>query len=113
MSKILTAAALTLALVAPAVAQDKPANATTGQPAATTPAITSKTDAKTAPTPVKAETKLINLNTATTAELEGLSKDHAKAIAAGRPYKSVDELVSKKVMPQAAFDAIKAKVSVK
>jgi competence protein ComEA len=105
MRKILTATVLTLALVAPAAAQDKPA--------ASTPAITSKTDAKAAPTPVKAESKLININTATTAELEGLSKDHAKAIAAGRPYKSADELVTKKVMPQAAFDAIKAKVSVK
>jgi competence protein ComEA len=114
MSKILTAAALTLALVAPAIAQDKPATGTTGQPAATTPAIAPKADAKTSqPTQVKAEAKLININTATTAELEGLSKDHAKAIAAGRPYKTVDELMSKKVLSQAAFDAIKAKVSVK
>ncbi|NJO22444.1 MAG: helix-hairpin-helix domain-containing protein [Sphingomonadales bacterium] len=115
MSKILTAAALTLALVAPAVAQDKPATATTGQPTATTtPAITPKTDAKAAqPTQVKGEAKLVNINTASTAELEGLSKGHAKAIAAGRPYKSVDELVSKKVLPQAAFDTIKNKISVK
>lgn len=113
MSKILTAAALTLALVAPAIAQDKPAQ-TTGQPAAmTTPAITPKTDTKTVPTQVKGEAKLININTATAAELEGLSKDHAKAIVAGRPYKAVDELMTKKVLPQAAFDAIKTKVSVK
>ena len=113
MSKILTAAALTLALVAPAIAQDKPAQ-TTGQPATmTTPAITPKTDTKTMPTQVKGEAKLININTATAAELEGLSKDHAKAIVAGRPYKAVDELMTKKVLPQAAFDAIKTKVSVK
>ena len=114
MSKILTAAALTLALVAPAIAQDKPAAQTTGQPATmTTPAITPKTDTKTMPTQVKGEAKLININTATTAELEGLSKDHAKAIVAGRPYKAVDELMTKKVLPQAALDAIKTKVSVK
>lgn len=105
MRKILTATALTLALVAPAAAQDKPA--------AATPAVTTKTETKPALTPVKAEAKVININTATAAELEGLSKEHAKAIAAGRPYKSADELVSKKVMPQTAFDAIKAKVSVK
>ena len=67
MSKILTAAALTLALVAPAIAQDKPAAQTTGQPATmTTPAITPKTDTKTVPTQVKGEAKLININTATT-----------------------------------------------
>ena len=114
MSKILTAAALTLALVAPAIAQDKPAQ-TTGQPATmTTPAIAPKTDTKTVqPMQVKGEAKLININTATAAELEGLSEDHAKAIVAGRPYKAVDELMTKKVLPQAAFDAIKTKVSVK
>lgn len=62
---------------------------------------------------MKGEAKLININTASTAQLEGLSKGHAKAIAAGRPYKSVDELMTKKVLPQTAFDAIKNKISVK
>jgi DNA uptake protein ComE-like DNA-binding protein len=114
MRKILTAVALTLAVVAPAAAQDKPATATTGQPAATTPALTPKTDTKaTQPTQVKAEAKLININTASATELEGLSKTHSKAIIAGRPYKAVDELLSKKVLSQDAFDAIKTKVSVK
>ena len=114
MSKILAAAALTLALVAPAAAQDKPATGTTGQPAATTPAITPKTDAKAAqPTQVKADVKLININTASAAELEGLSKGHGTAIVAGRPYKSVEDLMTKKVLSQTAFDAIKTKVTVK
>jgi competence protein ComEA len=112
MNKVFTAAALVLALAAPAVAQDKPA-AATGQVGATAPAI--KSDTKTVPpTPVKAESKLVNINTATAAELDALTKGpHAKAIIGGRPYKTVEELASKKVIPQDAYDAIKGKVTVK
>ena len=78
--------------------------------AAATPAkVEPKADAK-------ATVKLVNINKATAAELDVLPKigeARSKAIIAGRPYKSVDELITRKVLPQDAFDAIKAKVSVK
>ena len=64
----------------------------------------------------KAVVKLVNLNTATAAQLDALpkiGKARTKAIIAGRPYASVDDLISKKVLPKDAFEAIKAKVDVK
>ena len=60
--------------------------------------------------------KLVNINTATPAQLDALpqiGKARTKAIIAGRPYASVDDLLAKKVLPKNAFDAIKAKVDVK
>jgi competence protein ComEA len=60
--------------------------------------------------------KLINLNTATAAELDALpqiGEARTKAIIAGRPYKSLDELASKAKLPQNAIDAIKGLVTTK
>ena len=106
---------------APAVKAETPKAATPAkvdapkatQPAAATP---TKTDAKTATkAPVQAAT-IVNLNTATPAELDKLPKIGAartKAIIAGRPYASVDDLIKKKVLPKDAFEAIKSRVSVK
>ena len=77
---------------------------------ATAPAVT-KTAA-----PSAAVAKLVNINTVSAADLEKLPKigeARAKLIVAGRPYKSVDDLTAKKVIPQDAFDAIKTLVSVK
>ena len=90
------------AVVPPAAAAPKAAAA----PAKATPA---KADAK-------AAVKLVNLNTATAAELDALptiGKARTKAIIAGRPYASVDDLIKKKVLPKNSFDAIKAKVDIK
>jgi competence protein ComEA len=83
--------------VAPAVAA----------PAAATPAKAA------APAAAK---KLININTATAAELDALpqiGEARTKAIIAGRPYKSVDELATKAKLPANAIDAIKGLVGVK
>ena len=101
---------------APKVEAVKPA-----APAATPKTEAAKPATPAAPTTAKADpkaaaAKLININTATAAELDALpliGEARTKAIIAGRPYKSVDELLSKKVLPKDAFEAVKAKVSVK
>jgi DNA uptake protein ComE-like DNA-binding protein len=60
--------------------------------------------------------KLLDLNTATQEELEALpaiGKTFAKKIIDNRPYERKDQLVSKKVVPQATYNKIKDKVIAK
>ena len=81
--------------------------------AQSTPAKSEKSDAK----PAKADTKAadkkhapLDLNTATSAELEtlpGIGDAYSKKIVENRPYKRKDELVKKKIVPQATYDKIK------
>ena len=73
------------------------------------PAAKSAPAAKTTPAP----NTLIDLNSATKAELEtlpGIGDAYADKIIAGRPYARKDQLVTKKVVPQATFDKIKDNV---
>ncbi len=108
MQKVGAPAPATAPVTAPKV-EAKPA-VTPSATTATTPAAT-KTAA-----PAAAVAKLVNINTVSAADLEKLPKigeARAKLIVAGRPYKSVDDLTAKKVIPQDAFDAIKTLVSVK
>jgi competence protein ComEA len=61
----------------------------------------SKNDAKHAP---------LDINTASAPELEtlpGIGEAYSKKIIENRPYKRKDELVQKKVVPQATYDKIK------
>lgn len=56
------------------------------------------------------EAKKININTASLSELDSLSgvgSVTAQKIVAGRPYQTVEELVSKKAVGKAVFDKIK------
>ena len=55
------------------------------------------------------------MNTATVDELDALpdiGPTRAAAIVAGRPYKSIDDLLAKGVVSQATFDKIKDRVVV-
>lgn len=56
----------------------------------------------------------ININSASQAELEslvGIGPARARDIIAGRPYNSVAELSSKKIIPQSVFEKIKAQIT--
>lgn len=99
---LMLAASLALAGTA-AMAQTAP------QPA-TRPAAPAATPAPAATTPAVA---LIDINTATEAELRvlpGIGEVRAKAIIAGRPYRGKDELVRKNIIPQGVYDGIQARI---
>jgi competence ComEA-like helix-hairpin-helix protein len=80
---------------------------------ATKPAAPAPAPAAPAAQPPK--TGLVNINTATPAELDKLpqiGEKRAAKIIQNRPYKSIDELVSKKAISKGVFEKIKDKITV-
>jgi competence protein ComEA len=57
----------------------------------------------------------ININTASASELDtlwGIGEARAKGIIDNRPYSSIDELLSKKIIPSNVFESIKDEITV-
>jgi competence protein ComEA len=80
-----------------------------------TPSTTQKKAAPAAST-AKPATELVDLNTATEAELvalPGVGEAYAKKIIAARPYRAKDELVHRKIVPESAYKKFSAKVIAK
>lgn len=64
----------------------------------------------------KAPAAPVNINTASKSalmELPGVGEANADHIIKGRPYKSVDDLITKKVVQQRYFDEFKSMITVK
>lgn len=102
LGRYLTVAALSLLLAAPAFAREAKPSAATSSPATTAPGATNP-----------AQGGLIDINTATAAELDklpGIGTARAQAIIANRPYKGKDDLVQRKIVPQNVYNEIKDKI---
>jgi competence protein ComEA len=94
---------LPMLIAAPALSQGTMAPTATPAKPAATPAAT-------------APAELIDINTATKAQLEplkGIGPARADAIIKGRPYKGKDELVEKKIIPKNVYDEVKDKIIAK
>jgi DNA uptake protein ComE-like DNA-binding protein len=102
------AAQATAAAAKPAASQ-QPATKATAKPTTTTMAARPAA-------PAKPAHELVNLNTATREQLvalPGIGETYADAIIKARPFASKSELVSRKVLPEAAYKKVRSMVIAK
>src|SRR3954468_8675797 len=62
-------------------------------------------------TPEASAPKLVDINTASVDELNSLGGRFGRVVVAGRPYASIDELVSKRVLTRSTFSQIKDQIT--
>jgi len=110
MKKLLAPLVLVFAMLVSTASFADKGSAAPAAPAQTKPA--EQPAVKPAPAPAD----LVDLNTATEEQLKalpGIGDAYSKKIIAGRPYAKKDQLVSKKIVPQATYNKIKDQVIAK
>ena len=78
------------------------------------PTATPATPAKPPVTAAAPKAQTVDINTATAAELKalpGMTEADAAKLMQARPYRDVNELVSKKIVPEAEFAKIKDRIT--
>ena len=104
---------LALTIAAPVLAQPASTSSNTASPTTTAPAMPAlpKTpDAMQRNTAAVPNTDLLDVNTASAAQLKalpGVSDSDSAKIIQGRPYSDKNQLLSKKVVSEATYDKIK------
>lgn len=114
-SALRTLAVIACLAAAPAFAQT-PSPATPAKPMTPPPTAPVTPSAPVAGSPNAAKGALLDINSATAAELDalpGIGAARSGAIIKGRPYKGKDDLVQKKIIPQNVYDGIKDKIIAK